>query len=145
MIDKNLELLFYDKYQNGMLDILDNHQEFSLTMSDVTLVLDNRKKILRERQLIDFSTKSVVAWNDFLATQDVTKIEWAVKMSQFFEIFYELRELNSADVVDDILIEKIIEMAQYYDLDMEKAAGYFETNGVLKVEEDPFDGLDGFY
>ena len=49
MIDKNLELLFYDKYQNGMLDILDNHQEFSLTMSDVTLVIDNRKKILRER------------------------------------------------------------------------------------------------
>ena len=54
-------------------------------------------------------------------------------------------DLYDMSLKTNVSIEKIIEMAQYYDLDMEKAAGYFETNGVLKVEEDPFDGLDGFY
>lgn len=102
---------------------------FIINKSDIIDVLSCRTSILLDKQVIDFSTLQLTKWAELILNESSTGIEeWKNKMNQFFEIYYELRDISPSYIEDEKIFELIQMKYHYYEEDLIKVAGFFETN-----------------
>jgi len=141
LIEKEMTPLFNSVFNNSNLVNnlvlkLSDQSNFPIKIKDVEEVLSIRTDILLENQLIDFSTVQLLNWAELtLNNSALKKKEWINQMSQFFEIFYELRKNTPSFIEDEVIFEKIKIKYNYYDQDLNLVAGFFETNFNLEGDD----------
>lgn len=130
MEQSNFMVLFNQKEtQRELFFGLKEQVSFELSMKSVSKVVVERNRLLQSKGLVDLSIDSLIQTSAILAeTPGMTEKNWLVKLPQLLEIFYELRQMNQPYIEDEIIIQLIGEKYNYYDEDLDRVAGYFETN-----------------
>ncbi|MEO1773182.1 DUF6323 family protein [Candidatus Enterococcus ferrettii] len=111
-----------------------NNQSFSLTTVDVEEVLDNRDQALKDYQLIDFSLANTLHFMEQAAQERrMVKNEYLTMVEVLQESFYYLHSLQPAE--DETLWEKIQEIYEKFDGNLEYVQGYIEDFPTLKEDD----------
>lgn len=111
-----------------------NNQSFRLTAADVETVLDNRNQTLKDHHLIDFSLSNTLHFMEQAAQERrMTKRDYLTMVEVLQESFYYLHSLHPAE--DEVLWEKLQEIYEKFDGNLEYLQGYIEDFPVNKEDE----------
>ncbi|MFC6347509.1 DUF6323 family protein [Vagococcus carniphilus] len=125
---------------NNLLGTIQNELNeesfFLVTKEDVEVMVENRNKILVEKNIIDFSVEYLIKGAALFSDDSHLKKEsWQSQITDFFNIFYEVRKETPLFIEDEIIYQRIKKLANVFEKDMVHVAGYFETNLTWYEEE----------
>lgn len=112
-------------------------RNFQFSVIEVANLLEQRKQILLDNHLIDFSLENLLFMTEYLSDDlTLTQSGLVSNLLDCQEIFYYLRMTGNSGVSDEVISEKLFTVYADCQGDLNQVRGYFEDYPKVRREAD---------